>query len=586
MKLKHIIAVTVGAAALCAPSCDLDEKFYSEVTPDTFFTSPESTYAVLCRPFTHWKWYIGADRWYLQELTTDEMVCPKRGSDWYNSGEYYRLHYHTWSPDDRFVVNTYDGTTGGISRALEAKSDLQGVDYNAIGLNDAVKADHINQLNAITAYFYMRGLDYFGGMPIYYSVDDDLCARSTARETYAHIETLLKDAIPALSKKTTLGASEDGYIKQAAAAALLAQLYFNAVAYIGEEHFDECAEICRDIIGGVYSTYELDKTWYGPHCFDNNTSPEVIWTVPSENSKVEWNWYFKYFYHYSAYEYFGIETAGYNGFMLTPSLDPQGRYYTQWKLGNPYQKFNDKDLRKKPYRYLGSRKYEGMFLVGDQTNPNNPSQQCLGQKEYSGKVINLVDQVARFSEVGTKYNSVAELTSTMADGEENSGVRLVKAPQPNLDDKLLRWNPDCPVIRLSEIYYMLAECELRAGDKKTAAGLINQVRGRNFEGGADPNPVTADNLDEYRMLDEWMIEFLGEGRRRTDDPLGQVRDGVLVGSYAAQRQEQKPVPDPQLGDLGQQPDRAEPRLLIPGDPGGSRLSGAPGQDMNFKKPKK
>lgn len=516
MKLKHIIAVTVGAAALCAPSCDLDEKFYSEVTPDTFFTSPESTYAVLCRPFTHWKWYIGADRWYLQELTTDEMVCPKRGSDWYNSGEYYRLHYHTWSPDDRFVVNTYDGTTGGISRALEAKSDLQGVDYNAIGLNDAVKADHINQLNAITAYFYMRGLDYFGGMPIYYSVDDDLCARSTARETYAHIETLLKDAIPALSKKTTLGASEDGYIKQAAAAALLAQLYFNAVAYIGEEHFDECAEICCDIIGGVYGTYELDKTWYGPHCFDNNTSPEVIWTVPSENSKVEWNWYFKYFYHYSSYEYFGIETAGYNGFMLTPSLDPQGRYYTQWKLGNPYQKFNDKDLRKKPYRYLGSRKYEGMFLVGDQTNPNNPSQQCLGQKEYSGKVINLVDQVARFSEVGTKYNSVAELTSTMADGEENSGVRLVKAPQPNLDDKLLRWNPDCPVIRLSEIYYMLAECELRAGDKKTAAGLINQVRGRNFEGGADPNPVTADNLDEYRMLDEWMIEFLGEGRRRTD----------------------------------------------------------------------
>lgn len=516
MKLKHIIAVTVGAAALCALSCDLDEKFYSEVTPDTFFTSPESTYAVLCRPFTHWKWYIGADRWYLQELTTDEMVCPKRGSDWYNSGEYYRLHYHTWSPDDRFVVNTYDGTTGGISRALEAKSDLQGVDYNAIGLNDAVKADHINQLNAITAYFYMRGLDYFGGMPIYYSVDDDLCARSTARETYAHIETLLKDAIPALSKKTTLGASEDGYIKQAAAAALLAQLYFNAVAYIGEEHFDECAEICRDIIGGVYGTYELDKTWYGPHCFDNNTSPEVIWTVPSENSKVEWNWYFKYFYHYSSYEYFGIETAGYNGFMLTPSLDPQGRYYTQWKLGNPYQKFNDKDLRKKPYRYLGSRKYEGMFLVGDQTNPNNPSQQCLGQKEYSGKVINLVDQVARFSEVGTKYNSVAELTSTMADGEENSGVRLVKAPQPNLDDKLLRWNPDCPVIRLSEIYYMLAECELRAGDKKTAAGLINQVRGRNFEGGADPNPVTADNLDEYRMLDEWMIEFLGEGRRRTD----------------------------------------------------------------------
>lgn len=462
MKFKHIAAVLAGAAALSAPSCDLNEKFYSEVTPDTFFTSPESTYAVLCRPFTHWKWYIGADRWYLQELTTDEMTCPKRGADWYNGGEYYRLHYHTWSPDDRFVVNTYDGTTGGISRALEAKADLEGVDYNAIGLSDAVKADHINQLNAITAYFYMKGLDYFGGMPIYHSVNDGLRPRNTALETYRHVETLLKNAIPALAKKSSLGAPEDGYIKQAAAAAMLAQLYFNAEAYIGEEHFDECAQICRDIIGGLYGVYELDDTWYGPHTFDNDSSHEAIWNVPSENSKVEWSWYFKYFYHNSSYVYFDIETAGYNGFILTPSLNPQGSYYTQWKLGSPYRKFNDKDLRKKPYRYLGNKRYEGMFLVGKQVNFDDPTKVCLGQKEYSGKVIDMVDQVARFSEVGSKYGSVAELTSTMADGEENSGIRLVKSPQPNLADKQLRWNPDCPVIRLSEIYYMLAECELPA----------------------------------------------------------------------------------------------------------------------------
>ncbi|HBI73819.1 MAG TPA: RagB/SusD family nutrient uptake outer membrane protein, partial [Lachnospiraceae bacterium] len=64
----------------------------------------------------------------------------------------------------------------------------------------------------------------------------------------------------------------------------------------------------------------------------------------------------------------------------------------------------------------------------------------------------------------------------------------------------------------------LAECKLRAGDKQGAAKLINQVRARNFKNGVDSNPVTAANLDEFRMLDEWMIEFLGEGpgRRRTD----------------------------------------------------------------------
>ncbi|WP_295936074.1 RagB/SusD family nutrient uptake outer membrane protein [uncultured Alistipes sp.] len=522
MKLKHIISALLGVAALSVSSCSLEPKFYSEVTPDTFITSPESAYAVMSRPFTHWKWFIGADRWYLQELTTDAMVCPKRGADWYNGGEYYRLHYHTWTAEDRFVVETYNGTTGGISRALEAKQDLQGADYNAIGLNDAIKADHINQLNSIMAYFYMRGLDYFGGMPIYNSVDDPLRGRNTARETYEHIEMLLTNAIPTLSKKNTLGASEDGYIKQAAAAMMLAQLYFNAEAYIGETHFEECAKICRDIISGVYGAYDLDKTWFGPHCFDNDSSYEAIWNVPSENTKVEWNWFFRYFYHYSAPISLDIDAAkGYNGFMLTPSLNPKGEVYTQWKLGNPYYKFHSNDLRKKPYHYLGAKKYDGMFLVGEQVNPDDPSKRCIGEKGYAGKLIVLVDQVARISEAD-KLGGIANLTSTMDDGEENSGIRLVKAPIPNLAEKTLLWNPDCPVFRLTEVYYMLAECELRIGSKKEAARLINEVRLRNFpvpekEGvERDPNPVTENNLDEYRMLDEWLIEFLGEGRRRTD----------------------------------------------------------------------
>ena len=70
-------------------------------------------------------------------------------------------------------------------------------------------------------------------------------------------------------------------------------------------------------------------------------------------------------------------------------------------------------------------------------------------------------------------------------------------------------------MRLAEAYYMLAECKLRAGYKAEAASLINEVRGRYFTL-VDPDPVTATNLDEWRMLDEWMIEFIGEGRRRTD----------------------------------------------------------------------
>ena len=89
----------------------------------------------------------------------------------------------------------------------------------------------------------------------------------------------------------------------------------------------------------------------------------------------------------------------------------------------------------------------------------------------------------------------------------------MKRPIPDDRDPKLQGTPCSPNVRLTEVYYTLAECKLRKGDKQGAADLINAVRKRYFDGGADPNPVTASNLDKYRMLDEWLIEFLGEGRR-------------------------------------------------------------------------
>ena len=108
------------------------------------------------------------------------------------------------------------------------------------------------------------------------------------------------------------------------------------------------------------------------------------------------------------------------------------------------------------------------------------------------------------------------MPSDISTAEENSGIRVARHwVLPDVNDAKLRGNADIPVIRLAEIYYTLAECKYRSGDAEGAAELINKVRARYFED-ADPDPVTAANLDKYRFLDEWMIEFLGEGRRRTD----------------------------------------------------------------------
>lgn len=519
--LKYTIGLGLSILILFNISCSLDERWYSEVTPESYFNSKESVIGALGRPFTHWIWYTQQARaFYLQEYTADIFCLPTRGSDWYNAGQHQRQHYHTWNADDSNIWDAWRGFGMGMAFCMETAEDLEKIDYERLGFATGVKEDHLNQLKALQAYFYWRGLDYFGGVPIYYSNAEESKPRSTDKETFAHIESLLLEAIPAIQAKED-GAKENGFIKKAAAAALLARLYFNAESYIGTPMYDKAATICEDIIKGVYGKYELDENWYGPHTFLNNESPEIIWSTPSDPNMQEYNWWHQHFGHYETYKYLGLEVKGYNGGCLTPSLQPNGTPYT-FKLGRPFAKFHEEDLRKKPYLYLGSRKYEGMFLMGVQKNPLTGAE-TKGNREYKGKLIELIDIIAQISKVGKEGypNTVDELPSTIALAEENSGIRPMKVPQPNMADIQFRYEPDNPIIRLAEIYYMLAECKMREGSQHDLAGavkLINDVRKRNFENEIDPDPVTETNLDKYRMLDEWFMEFLqeGEGRRRID----------------------------------------------------------------------
>lgn len=493
--------------------CSLEPVFYSSVTPDMYYDSPETIYSALSRPFTHWRWFQTMDRWFLQEYTGDGICAPQRYSHWEDGGQWADLLHHTWTPDHTSISETWRGVGMGIAMAYGISEDLKSVDYVKCGLDEQTKQSHIQQLNALVAYFYLRGLDYFGGMPIYRGYSLEEVPRSTARETFDFIEETLKTAIPSLVPYKK-GDSQDGFISQGAAAAMLAQLYFNAVSYIGEDRFEDCAVICRDIIDQKYGEYELETVWNGPFDFENEFSPENIWQAPSGNSKYTCSWFFTQSSPYNAAKYYDAPSVGsYNGFCLQPSLNPKGEEYS-WKMGRPFAKFHDNDLRKKPYVYNGKKKYEGMFLMGVLRNPVT-GEMCTGSYDYADEVIELVDMIAPFKQLGKKYVDVDQLPSDIYSGEENSGIRTAKYPTPNTAEQNYRWDPDWPVIRLAEIYYMLAECRFRSGNLKESAELFNAVRKRNFSG-SDPDPVTEGGLDKYRILDEWQTEFLGEGRRRTD----------------------------------------------------------------------
>lgn len=533
MKTRYLFrsALLAGLAIISVSSCNVDPEFYSQVVPDNYYQSQNAVWQRFARPFTHWRWYAAHNEnlWRLQELGTDEFCIPTRGSDWFNGGVYQKFHHHEYTEDMTCIQEGWRLSQMGVALSWDALEDLQQVDFKRLGFAEGTQQSMLSQLQTLVAWFYLKGLDLFGGMPLYTTTQSEVKARSTDEQTFHFIDSLLTASLPNLPVKKTLGEQETGSIHAATAAAIKAELYFNAMPYIRKDMYKECAQICQDIIDGKYGTYALDPDWTNIFGFNNETSPEIIWSVPSENAKLETDgMQFVNMVPYNYRNYLGgLEDAGSNNADgLLPGLDPTGKRYP-YKLGGAYQKFNDKDVRKQNYVYLGGGKYKGMFIVGKLVNPLNPDWKCLGSREYKGEVINEVDQVASFTRVKNDryrkedgsylYNSVADLPSTIATAEENSGIRVTKvSPRPTEEDVKLMYNPDVPVIRLAEIYYMLAECKMRLGDKAGAAELINKVRKRYFTDGVDPDPVTAANLDKYRMLDEWQVEFLSEGRRRTD----------------------------------------------------------------------
>lgn len=530
-KLLIIILAVVGISSVFK-SCEVEPTYYSQSTPELFFDTQEKVYQRMGRAFTHWAWCMADNQAHsnfimLQEFTTDEMLVPSRYNDWYDGGNYLRMYHHDFTPTTPGVYDAWRAFSMGVAQAWSAKDDIdQYVDFDALGFPEGSREAVLMQLQTLSAFFYWFGLDMFGGVPLYTSTQGDIKPRATDVETFEFIDSLLTEAIPQLPKKTVLGAQETGAINQAAAALLKARLYFNAESYIRKDMYAEAAAICQDIIDGKYGTYALENEWTNIFGFDNDSSTEIIWSVPSQNAISERSTG-PHSNHYGMGEYWSNGEIGNrnNGYCLVPSLDVEGKSYLYgsdnpsskgtYRLGSPFAKFHEDDVRKQLNAYEGEGKWRGMFYFGEMINPVTGAACHGGNRQVKpNEVLVLVDQIARITpQAGAEVDHGKEGARW---AEEASGVRLAKfSPTPWLTEKTLKGNPDIPVFRLAEAYYMLAECKLRAGDKAAAASLINTVRERYFPEG-DPDPVTASNLDEWRMLDEWMIEFIGEGRRRTD----------------------------------------------------------------------
>jgi hypothetical protein len=136
-------------------------------------------------------------------------------------------------------------------------------------------------------------------------------------------------------------------------------------------------------------------------------------------------------------------------------------------------------------------------------------------KSNRGYTIFARDQVGWFRAT-PPGERIADKESNMNHADDNSGVWPAKYPLYPSDD-LNKITSAYAEIRLAEIYYSLAECKYRKGDKAGAASLLNAVRQRYYPAGS-PSLYSASGaeLTDQEMLDEWGREFLVERRRRTD----------------------------------------------------------------------
>lgn len=520
MKSIKVFLYIIIPCLVATSSCtNLDEEAFDVLPANSYYQDKNSIIAAIVRPYEHGHWCgWDGDRWLLSELTADQFTWTQKGKHGYDDGQWVRLHGHTWNPDQGQIYGAWVGPYQGIGQCNLIISDISNLSYPLFGLTEEEKAHNVAELRTLRAWFYMFLLDFFRKVPIV-EVVGEITPQSEPQEVFAYIEKELKEALPALPKNTRAGRWDQG-----GAASLLVRLYLNSAKWTGTDRFTECAAVAQDIIDGKYGTYSIDPDYRGPFRsgVKGYRSPENIFEFPHAKNIYEFGWMYNAMMHYQTRYSLDNDWGGWNGIHLSPSRDLDGNLLPE-KLGKGFEKYEAADKRKKAFRTTSADgDYEGFFLIGQQYEFNaaqgfgyDSTKKVNGTEEYNGKPLSYVDQVGRFSEKpGGRWGEGSHVTT----GEENTGVRLLKFPWLQMSKNLFQFN-SAPEIRLAEIYYSLAECKYRAGDKSGAAKLMDAVRKRNF----DPSVWSAhsyeDNLSKLtddEFVDDLGREFIGERHRRID----------------------------------------------------------------------
>jgi hypothetical protein len=456
----------VGTLLLGQSCMNLDSEVYDQASADNFPSTQAELNAVIGSAYAGLRGYNG-DVFNLQEVTSDEVVVPTRGPDWFDDGAWQNMARHSWTPVNPGAINgAWSFCYSGIANVNLNLTNLQGSTTPGIETT-------IAELRSIRAFYYYLLMDMFGRVPLITETSPSGSPEQVSRqEIFTFVENELKAAIPNLPNGA--GGANYGRFTRGAGNALLAKVYLNAAVYTGTARWaDALAATDAVINSGLYGLVTNFFDNFAVQNDRNGSSREVLMAIPYDKVLAGGMNFHMRILHYAQQSAFQLPSNPWNGFCSYADF---------------YNKFSTGDTRK------------AMWLEGPQRGPD-------------GQVIVYQDAVDGQQRELNYTPEISALTRAL----QNQGVRPAKF-QIQVNNNVNDQDNDFPLFRYADVLLMKAEALVRLGRAGEALPLVNQVRSR-----ANLPNLTAAQMTLTELLNERGRELAFEGWRRSD----QIRFGTF-----------------------------------------------------------
>jgi hypothetical protein len=454
MKIKYLI---LSALFISLLSCTkLDETVYDKIpgteypeTPDQIANLSVDCYGKL-RPFADdegW-WFLA------QEISSDEICGPTRGSDWDDGGKWRNMYQHAWTNNDEGVNRMWSSMWTGITTCNQTLDMM-----NQLPQNPTLMAKK-QEVMVLRSFYYYLLIDNYGDAP-YLTTTINVPEQPFKIKRAAIFDSIvntIKTAMPSL--KT---GDKKSMVTQNTAFALLAKLYLNAQVYTGTAKWQEALSYCDSVLAGPYA---LESNLLAPFVTENQNSREIIFSIPyDENSFTGFRLHMRTL-HYQMNLKYDMTVGPWNGFAVVPTF---------------FDTYETTDLRKEGYHIFGPQYDKDGVIIKDG--------------------LTLEDLVLTphlpFLNMNASNTTPQELRCS---GARVGKYEIKMGAMDNLSN-------DLPLFRITDFYLMKAELLIRMG--QNGDDWVNPIRTR-----AGVSTWTGTTLDQ--LLAERGRELYCEGHRRQD----------------------------------------------------------------------